>query len=269
MKIRWLLLVIVVACAKSVFAFQDSTIHSHWKNQPMSIEDNSFIIEEAFNQSPGVIQYTASSQVANDGTAINLECELPLSGERHQLSFSLPTKVSSFTFAVEELMISYRPLVSGRHRWIMITPRLSLIVPTATIEPRLNGGTFGIEWNFALTKRLSRNVISHINLGSTHPLARSHNEPQLNRLHDKFCGASLVLALARNMDLLAEFKATNASGHFASAGTWNLVANPGCRFLFKVTNFVIVPGLSAPIEWRTGLPVARQLLIYLSIERLR
>lgn len=261
----------IALCAQTLFAFQDSTsVKSEWRNEPMSIEDNSFLIEEAFNQSSGVIQYTLINQLTNGSTNFNFECEFPLKRELHQLSFSIPAKLDQSFFGLEDLVISYRPLLSGRHRWVMVAPRFSLVIPTGKFSRGFGSGLFGLEWNLALTKRLSRGLITHVNLGSSHLLNNTElatlpeDKTRENRLQNRFAGASLILALARNCDFMTEFKATNEV-----KGNWNLAANPGFRFLLKVKEFAIVPGISSPLEWRSGKPMLSQILVYLSIERLQ
>jgi len=56
------------------------------------LQDNSFLIEEAYNQEPGVVQHINSVLYdrASGGWLANFTQEWPLGGQRHQLSCSVP-----------------------------------------------------------------------------------------------------------------------------------------------------------------------------------
>src|SRR5204863_5787805 len=57
-----------------------------------SISDNSFLIEEAYNQEPGVVQHISAFQLFRgaDAWAYSFTEEWPLFGRTHQLSFTVP-----------------------------------------------------------------------------------------------------------------------------------------------------------------------------------
>lgn len=258
---------VVLLSPQTLFAFQDSTITQlHWRNQPMSIEDNSFLLEEAFNQSPGIIQYTASAKFHHGTAALNFEFELPIRGESHQLSFSIPAKVFQSNTGMEDLVFSYRPLLSGRQRWLMLTPKISVILPTGNFAHGLGNGTFGLEWNIAMTKRISRKLISHINAGSSYSLCDTQLEILEKRLQSRFAGMSVIFAVARRFDLLAEVIAADEVSAPVKSHL-SLIGNPGFRLLLNINGFAVVPGMSTPIEILSGRPRLSQVLFYLSIER--
>ena len=58
------------------------------------IEDNSFLLEEAYNQEPGVIQHIQAWQYLKTARTWGYAFteEWPAPGRRHQLSFTLPVQ---------------------------------------------------------------------------------------------------------------------------------------------------------------------------------
>src|SRR5713226_179270 len=58
------------------------------------ISDNSFLVEEAYNQDPGVVQHIFNAVYGNDfhrhGWSFNFTQEWPLYGVEHQISYSIP-----------------------------------------------------------------------------------------------------------------------------------------------------------------------------------
>jgi hypothetical protein len=270
MSARWLLVFITLICQLSYCVAQDSTnMKNHWRNEPMSIEDNSFLLEEAFNQTPGVIQCTAINHIKRGVAELNFECEMPMKGELHQLSVSVPAKVFQSTVGLEDIMISYRPLVFGRHRWVMATPRLSVILPSGKASRGFGNGLWGIECNVALTKQLSRRLISHVNLRSSSFLKNLMHESQQNRFHYQSAGTSLIFAAAKGFDLMAEVTTSNEGPGFSRASSWNFIGNPGFRFCLKINEFLVVPGISTPLALLSGRPTLSQVLFYISIERVQ
>src|ERR1043166_1623725 len=59
------------------------------------IEDNSFLIEEAYNQEPGVVQHIFNAIYVNDpknrGWTFSFTQEWPVFGQEHQLSYTIPS----------------------------------------------------------------------------------------------------------------------------------------------------------------------------------
>ena len=65
------------------------------EKQPIEvIEDNSFLIEEAYNQEPGVVQYSFSTVYNGDsrrrGWSFNFTQEWPVFFQDHQISYTVP-----------------------------------------------------------------------------------------------------------------------------------------------------------------------------------
>ncbi|MCC7231531.1 MAG: hypothetical protein IT242_01200, partial [Bacteroidia bacterium] len=133
MKIALRFLCILATGLQPVFA-QDSRF----------ILDNSFLIEEAYNQEPGVLQHIFL--ITADENSMDVEAgfteELPLSGMNHQLSFTLSGATSDpRNFRINELLFNYRYQLVHTTQ-ISIAPRFSTIIPFSDNRNYSNGWGF-------------------------------------------------------------------------------------------------------------------------------
>ena len=86
-----LLMVLFFLCSGSAFG-QQPPPNKPTQDQP-KIQDNSFLIEEAYNQEAGVVQHINSFIRMRGGDWVyTFTEEWPLSGQKHQLSFTLPVQ---------------------------------------------------------------------------------------------------------------------------------------------------------------------------------
>ncbi|MEJ0055419.1 MAG: hypothetical protein WDN75_07045 [Bacteroidota bacterium] len=137
-----------------------------------AVEDNSFFIEEAINQEKGVSQYVSNfyfDNVKGGNFLYSFTHEMPLFTERHQLSYSLfyyfqnaSSKVKGGGFG--DVNVSYHYKLSGKKAWMMVVPGFTLIVPTG--KNGYGSGGLGGQLNLLMTKRLSRRVVTHYNIGT-------------------------------------------------------------------------------------------------------
>jgi hypothetical protein len=62
-------------------------------SEPLAIQDNSFLIEEAYNQEAGVVQHIFTFMRSRGGTYVStFTQEWPVRGLTHQLSYTLPVQ---------------------------------------------------------------------------------------------------------------------------------------------------------------------------------
>ncbi|MGC3943154.1 MAG: transporter [Chryseolinea sp.] len=255
-----------------------------------SIEDNSMFIEEAFNQEAGIIQHI-SNFVFNDGNfAYNYTQEIPIKNERHQLSFGVsyaslkkPTNITDITHSyitngLGDIFINYRPLLFGKNDWALVIPRFSLIVPTGNSRYGLGSGSWGGQFNLAVTKRLGSKITTHYNAGYTlmtkadHYAINSDGSPVL--LYEKNVstanvGMSAIWLVAKKFNLMVEYisafgKEMEDDGLLTPLNT--SIVNPGFRMAIDIGNVQIVPGVGVPFNFANGKYESTGGFIYLSIE---
>lgn len=132
------------------------------------IADNSFLVEEAFNQETGVFQNIFVMSRSRHGVWNgSFTQEWPAPGMRHQLSVTAPLSVFNGSAAVGDGLINYRFQVSnGEGRMPAFSPRLSAVLPTSA--DRRAYGTSGVGWqvNLPASKQFGA-LFVHANAGST------------------------------------------------------------------------------------------------------
>ena len=121
---------------------------SEWK-----ITDNSFLVEEAFNQDPHVVQniFTFQQLTVRDWQ-FSFTQEFPVPRERHQLSYTIPAQSLDGTRGMGDMLVNYRLQVldegEGRPAF---APRFSVILPTGSAAA--GAGTHGVQVNLPFSKR--------------------------------------------------------------------------------------------------------------------
>jgi hypothetical protein len=135
------------------------------------ILDNSFLLEEAFNQEAHVVQNIFSWTFARDGEwGGTVTQEWPLWGMRNQFSYTIPLARANRRVGVGDVLLNYRYQVREESaRSPAVAPRVSLIVPTGNSSDGFGNGVVGVQMNVAFSKQV-RDVYIHWNVGSTwHP----------------------------------------------------------------------------------------------------
>jgi len=148
---------------------------------PFAIMDNSFLVEEAFNQEPGIFQNIATLRRGNDDTwEAAFTQEWPLFTQTHQLSFTVGALGIDDQHGLDDLIINYRWQASMESTSVpAFSPRVSIILPTANTSKGLGGGGMGWQVNLPFSKQFNETYV-HWNAGFTHtPTAegplRHHN----------------------------------------------------------------------------------------------
>jgi len=252
-----------------------------------AFEDNSFLLEEAFNQSKGVHQFISTfywnSLNVGDFT-YSFTHEIPLIPLRHQLSYTFLYNVWQKPESVEktngfgDVSISYRPMLWGDKDWAMVIPRFTLIVPTGDAIKGNGTGGWGAQFNLAVTKRLSRKVITHYNAGYTFisKADRYTSNSDGNNvlafekdLRFKNLGASVIWYPTRKFNLLLEYTSNflndiEEDGSLSRSHQYTF--NPGFRFCIDYNLVQIVPGAGIPLNFVDGKFSGTGVFLYLSVE---
>ena len=263
--------VLAVAAACSLVAIP-AAADDEDRRPAAGIQDNSFLIEEAYNQKPGEVQSVATLRRQQRDWHFNLEVEWALGSQDHQFSFGVPhswirndegERVKGFG----DLMLSYR-----YQAWYendirpAFAPRLSLILPTGDRAKGTGDQSFGLETNLPFSKIVSDRVTLHANAGMTRLFDVEGQSPTSYKL-----GGSAIYAVTRNFNLmlegLGEWEETvNDMREIERQFTFTI--NPGFR---SAINFPdesqLVMGFSVPIELSKGNRPDYGLFFHLSYER--
>jgi hypothetical protein len=239
--------------------------------QAPRIADNSFLIEEAYNQEAGVVQHISNLLAAGPGRsdyAYTFTQEWPLGGMTHQLSYTVPLLFPDGQGgALGDIFINYRYQAVSNER-VAFAPRASLLAPTGSWHKQNGNGAPGIQLNLPLSVRLSRQFVTHLNGGGTFiPGARGPTGAKKNLVLGNL-GASLIGPIMERVNVMVEgvalwSQAVDSSGGTVSSSTF--ILNPGLRFALDIGSLQVVPGFSVPINFgETGTP--SDLFFYLSFE---
>ena len=132
------------------------------------ITDNSFLVEEAFNQEAGVVQNIFSWVRGHNGLwSANFTQEWPVPAMRHQLSYSIVFADTGVATGIGDALINYRyQLREETAGGPAIAPRFSLVLPTGRQADGLGGGTTGLDLNLPVSKQFG-DLYVHANAGYT------------------------------------------------------------------------------------------------------
>jgi hypothetical protein len=237
------------------------------------IQDNSFLIEEAYNQEPGVIQHIQSFKydIRKKQWAYTFVQEWPVPGQTHQFSYTIP--VSRLTeegrrTGLGDVQLNYRYQLVNKE-YVAMAPRLSLVLPTGDYRKGFGRGAVGFQTNLPLSLELSDKWVNHWNAGMTvTPNARGEQGGTRHTV-DFNAGTSIIYLLHENFNLMLETAwntNTPVSPDGAGVREHSLFINPGARFAINCkSGLQIVPGIGFPI----GIGPSRGeygIFLYLSFE---
>ncbi len=239
------------------------------------IQDNSFLVEEAYNQDPGVVQHINFFQ--RDGrTAQWLSTftqEYPVPRIQHQLSYTIAAqRIDSFSGTVTglgDIALNYRyQLVGDGGAKVAVAPRLTLLLPTGDARRGLGAGSTGVQVSLPVSTVLSDSWVAHWNAGATFtPSARDERGEKADARGYNF-GAS-VIWLGRRVNAMLETvwsRSEAVTGPGRTRGTTTFLVSPGIRWSYDLASGLqIVPGIGVPL----GVGPSRgqhAIILYLSFE---
>ncbi len=161
MTLRWRsATTLLVACLLAQPARAQST---EWK-----ILDNSFLVEEAFNQERGVFQNIFTwTRIRSGEWTSSFTQEWPVPAMRHQLSYTIPFSKVEGVDGFDDIFINYRfQLLTGESGGLAVAPRVSLTVPDGNAEEGHGSGKVGMQLTVPASKQLG-NFYVHANAGVT------------------------------------------------------------------------------------------------------
>jgi hypothetical protein len=242
-----------VACA--LFAAAAAGARTLGAQAPVPIQDNSFLIEEAYNQERGVVQHI--SAFMRDGRSGSwmyaFTQEWPFLSQAHQLSVTLPLQHAAGTSnGMGDAALSYRFQASGIGGGnVLFAPRLTALLPTGDAARGFGAGGAGVQVNLPLSLVHGSRIVTHWNAGATWtPAARDPMGGHV-ALAAWNAGQSVVWLAHPKLNFLVETSWTRVqSAMGAGATAWNdaLLVSPGVRAAVDAAHGVqVVPGIGVPI----------------------
>ena len=240
-----------------------------------AIQDNSFLLEEAYNQEAGVVQHIGTyARFAGSGDwTFSFTQEWPVPSVRHQLSYTA-LLVGVHDAGVErgfgDLAINYRYQLFGDGRsTVAVAPRLSLLLPTGDPGSGTGTGGAGVQVNIPTSVVLHERVVSHVNLGATWIRSAENRAGDRTDLTGFNIGQSFVGLLTPRFNVLFEFVYNTGEAVSDLGGSERFetfFVNPGIRWAYDFeSGLQIVPGISVPLGFGPSGD-SRAVFFYLSFE---
>jgi hypothetical protein len=219
-------------------------------SEPFAIIDNSFLVEEAFNQEPRIVQNIFGWIRQQQGDwLLTFTQEWPVPAMRHQLSYTIPVSAVDGRHGVGDVLVNYRLQVleegTGRPAF---APRVSAQLPTG--DPETGGGAAGVQVNLPFSKR-RRDLYFHWNAGFTWLPSRTHPD-----LLSPALAGSAIYRVARMCNLMLESVLLYQDAESAPGGTQrtrSFTLSPGVRTGWNVSpEKQVVIGAAVPVTFTLG-----------------
>lgn len=229
--------------------------------EPFAITDNSFLVEEAFNQEPRVFQNIAGALFQDEGFGLAFTQEWPAPSMKHQLSYSATLVNVDDETGPGDVLLNYRYqlLEEGPGRPAM-SPRVSLIVPVGDEDRGLGQGGWGLQFNLPVSKQAG-DFYLHGNAGlswwpsvSTDRFATPVVAAEDVNLVSPFVAGSVIYRLRPMFNLMLESVVDWGEDIISASRTARETAftiSPGARGGWNIGDKQVIVGLAIPVT-RSG-----------------
>ena len=257
----------------SAFAQTPAPGTSSASSRPFKILDNSFLVEEAFNQEAGIFQNIFGFQRNSDVWEFVFTQEWPVTSQKHQLSYTLPFVGVDDSNGFGDALINYRyQLVEEDPRLPAVSPRLSLVLPAGSHD--LTFDAWGLQVNVPVSKQFGDFYV-HANAGVTW-------FPKVTTVFDRTCtngdcdvalfsphvSASGIYRVRDMFNLMLESVLKFDEVPLVDSETTRFTVftlSPGARGGWNLGDHQLIVGAALPITWVESDSSAG-VLLYLSYE---
>jgi hypothetical protein len=244
------------------------------------IEDNSVLLEEAYNQERGVVQFIQSLQWNKKSRTFNYTFtnELPIADGKNQFSYTIPltfNKSESRAQGVGDVSLQYRIQWVKKRDEVLVATKFSLLTPTGDVRQGLGNGRYGSKVNHAITSILSDFFVAHYNFGLTYYPQAENSMGGSNSSVGFNYGAGLCYMQSDTFNFFTEVFAADDEivndGKGSDVGSTRqstYIVSPGMRFAINNEDgSQLVPGISFPLTiGLNGADSERGVILYLSFE---
>jgi len=219
--------------------------------EPFRITDNSFLVEEAFNQEPGIFQNIFNAARSEGIWVWTFTQEWPIVSQTHQLSYSLAGAVGGGDSTFGNVLVNYRyqAMVEGPGR-PAFSPRVSVILPTASYTS--DDSPAGMQFNLPFSKQ-THDVYWHWNAGLTWRPSVEF-EGQTHSLESSFLAGSAIYRLQPMFHLMLEMVATFPEESIPGGTDRDelFTLSPGARGGWDIGDHQLIFGFAVPVTWGGG-----------------
>jgi len=240
------------------------------------IQDNSFLVEEAYNQEVGVVQHisTFTRYQESKDWIYTFTQEWPVFSQKHQLSFTLPWQRLGASLdgkqAFGDVALNYRyQLLGDGDAKVAISPRLSVLLPTGDEKTGYGRGATGVQAMLPVSVVLTDALVAHSNVGVTRTPNAKNPLGEKATTQDLALGQSFIWLAHPRFNVMLEYVHTRSQAVIGPDQTQVQTAtylSPGIRWAYNFpSGLQIVPGIAVPI----GVGASRgekAIFLYLSFE---
>jgi hypothetical protein len=241
--------------------------------EPEPIADNSFLIEEAYNQEAGVVQHISTFTRPDGGGAwaYSFTQEWPFPGVKRQLSYTIPlAQADGSGTGLGDIALNFRYQLAGDGgEGVHVAPRATLLLPTGDERKGRGAGGLGLQGNLPVSVRPAPWLALHANAGLTWTPSSKNEVGETAATVNANLGGSAIWLLRPSFNLLVEllwFSTQQVVGPDQRTRDESLLLNPGVRWAFNFpSGLQIVPGAA----YTVGLGEASGedgIFLYLSFE---
>jgi hypothetical protein len=227
---------------------------------PPPISDNSFLIEEAYNQEAGVVQHISTFTRPDGGGAwaYTFTQEWPFRGMKRQLSYSIPVlQESGSGTGLGDVALNFRyQLLGDGGDGLHIAPRATVLLPTGDEGKGRGAGGVGFQTDLPLSIRPAAQLALHANAGLTWtPRARNALGETARTLNANL-GGSAIWLVRPTFNLMLELlwlSTEDVAGPGRRVRNDSVLLNPGVRYAFNFpSGLQIVPGAAYTVGLGDG-----------------
>ena len=244
--------------------------------RPAAIQDNSFLVEEAYNQEVGVVQHISTFtrfQESKDWIYTFTQ-EWPVFSQAHQFSFTLPWQRLGSSLdgkqAFGDVALNYRyQLLGDGEAKVAISPRLSVLLPTGDEKIGYGRGATGVQVMLPISWVLTESLVAHSNVGATQTSNAKNTDGDKATTQDLAFGQSFIWLINTRFNVMLEYVHTRSQMVIGKDQTQVQTAtylSPGIRWAYNFpSGLQIVPGIAVPF----GVGASRgekAIFLYLSFE---
>jgi hypothetical protein len=236
------------------------------------IQDNSFLVEEAYNQSPGVVQHiqTFMRSTRNNEWLYTFTQEWPVPGITHQLSYTLAYQRTGGTSRPADALFNYRYQLAGDgEARFACAPRLSMTLPEGSEDNGTGSGSVGIQALVPVSVVLGPKWMSHSNVGWTIVPSARDAEGDKATTQAFNLGQSFIWLASPRFNVLLEsvwIRAQTVAGSGRTSRNDTFLVSPGIRWAYNYpSGLQIVPGIAFPFGVGPSRG-QRNVFLYLSFE---
>ena len=244
------------------------------------IMDNSFLVEEAYNQEPGIVQHILTGLYSFNRFSgaslrrgdLSFTQEWPVFGQTHQFSYTIPYSFlrgdGASLDGLGDVFLNYRfQAYLDEASLTAFAPRFSILVPTGNRTKNLGNGTPGYQWNLPFSTTFGDRWFAHVNAGVTY--VPGVGVGGRRHLLNENVGASAIYCASGRLNFMLEW----VGGWNEALGDGDLierdfvsVISPGVRYAFNFGEETqLVLGLGLPIGLTRSAPELG-VFLYLSFE---